>query len=53
MAEEQPAELIVAVPPPATLGVSLWGQSGDEDGATVVFECHLGDRKVRAYNRCY
>jgi hypothetical protein len=52
LVEEQPAELIVAVPPPATLGVSLWGPSGDSDDVTVVFECDLADRTVRAYNRC-
>jgi hypothetical protein len=52
MVEEQPAELIIAVPPPATLGVSLWGPSGDADCATVVFECDLSERTVRAYNRC-
>ncbi|HEX5213006.1 MAG TPA: hypothetical protein VFW22_14880, partial [Pseudolabrys sp.] len=30
MPEEQPAELIVAVPPPASLGVSFWA-AGDPD----------------------
>lgn len=52
MAAEQPSELVVAVPPPATLGVSLWGRMGDAEGVTVVFECSLTDRTVRAYNRC-
>jgi hypothetical protein len=52
MAVQQPAELIVAVPPPATLGVSHWGRSGDAEGVTVVFECDLADTTVRAYNRC-
>lgn len=52
MAEAQPAELIVMVPPPATLGVSLWGPDGDNEGVTVVFECSITDRSVRAYNRC-
>jgi hypothetical protein len=51
MADEQPAELIVAVPPPATLGVSLWGPSGDKDDVTVVFECSLAERTVKAYTR--
>jgi hypothetical protein len=51
-ADEPPAELIVAVPPPATIGVSLWGPAGDAEDVTVVFECHLADRTIRAYNRC-
>jgi hypothetical protein len=52
MAEKQPAELIVAVPPPATLGFSLWGPMGDAEGVVVVFECSVADRTVRAYNVC-
>ena len=52
MANEQPAELIVAVPPPATLGFSMWGPDDDAGMVTVVFECDLGERAVRAYNRC-
>ena len=44
--EEEPAELIVAIPPPATIGVSLWGRWGDAEGVTVVFECGLGDPVV-------
>ena len=45
----QQAELVVAVPPPATLGVSLWG-GGDGDGVTLLFECDLADRVVCATN---
>jgi hypothetical protein len=52
MDEKQPAELIVAVPPPATLGFSLWGPMGDAEGVVVVFECSVADRTVRAYNVC-
>jgi hypothetical protein len=52
MADEQPAELLVAVPPPATLGFSMWGPDGDREGVTVVFECDLAERTIRAYNRC-
>ena len=52
MPEEEPAELIVAIPPPATIGVSLWGRWGDAEGVTVVFECGLGDAVVCAYNVC-
>lgn len=48
----QPAEVVVAVPPPATIGVSLWGRAGDGECATVVFECDPDDKIVRAYNRC-
>jgi hypothetical protein len=50
MPERQSAELMVAVPPPATLGVSLWG-IGDLDNVTILFECHLEDRAVVASNR--
>jgi hypothetical protein len=52
MANEQPAELIVAVPPPSTLGFSMWGPDDDAGMVTVVFECDLRERAVRAYNRC-
>ncbi len=51
MPAEQPSELVVAIPPPATLGVSLWG-SGDGDGVTILFECDLSDRVVSASNLC-
>jgi hypothetical protein len=50
MPEPQPTELVVAVPPPATLGVSLWGWGGGED-VTILFECDLADRVVYASNR--
>ena len=51
MPNAQPSELVVAVPPPATLGVSLWG-SGDDEGVTILFECDLSDRVVAASNLC-
>jgi hypothetical protein len=38
MPARQPADLMVAVPPPATLGVSLWGSG---DGVTILFACDL------------
>src|SRR5262249_16806109 len=47
----QPTDLVVVVPPPATLGLSLWG-SGDAEGVTILFECDLADRVVYASNRC-
>jgi len=49
MPEEQPAELVVAVPPPATIGLSFWG-CGDWDGVTIVFECDLKKKEVKAHN---
>jgi hypothetical protein len=49
MPDQQPTELVVAVPPPATLGVSLWG-IGDGDDVTILFECDLSDRVVYASN---
>jgi hypothetical protein len=52
MPEVQPTELIVVVPPPATIGISLWGSSGDAEEVTVVFECDLKAQTVHAYNVC-
>jgi hypothetical protein len=49
MPSPQPAELMVAVPPPATIGLSLWG-GGDSNGVTIVFECDLTKKEVKAYN---
>ncbi|HEY7999228.1 MAG TPA: hypothetical protein VIE87_10445 [Pseudolabrys sp.] len=49
MPERQPAELIVAVPPPAAVGLSLWGEA-DGDGVTIVFACDLKAKKVSATN---
>ncbi len=46
----QPTEMVVAVPPPATIGLSFWA-GGDGDDVTIVFECDLKERKVRAFNR--
>jgi hypothetical protein len=49
MPEKQSAEMIVAVPPPATIGLSFW-DIGDGDGVTIVFECDLQKGHVRAFN---
>jgi len=49
MPETPPAELIVAVPPPASIGVSFWGPS-DPDDITIVFACDLKKRTVNAFN---
>jgi hypothetical protein len=45
----EPAELMVAVPAPATIGLSLWGDSGDWDDVTIIFESDLKTREVRSY----
>jgi hypothetical protein len=42
-------QLMVCVPPPATVGVSLWGE-GDPEGVTIVFDCDLTTATVHAYN---
>jgi len=52
LAERPPAELVAVVPPPATVGVSLWGSEGDLEGVTLVFEADLRACRVRAYNVC-
>ncbi len=49
MPEKQSADLMVAVPPPATLGVSLWG-CGDGEGVTIVFACDLETNTVHVTN---
>jgi hypothetical protein len=51
MPEQQTTELVVAVPTPATLGVSLWGRGAGEY-VTIVFECDLAERMVYAFNVC-
>jgi len=33
----------------ATIGVSLWGEMGDWDEVTIIFECDLKKREVRSY----
>jgi hypothetical protein len=48
MPDEQPADLIVAIPPPATLGMSLWGSWDDPEDVTIVFECDLTNKTVNA-----
>lgn len=48
----QPAEVLVMVPPPTNLGVSLWGQDGDDEGVTVVFEFDPKLQRVKTYNVC-
>jgi hypothetical protein len=50
--DEQPASLVVLVPPPHGLGFTLWGRSGDAEGVTLVFECDLTGKQVVAYNVC-
>lgn len=50
MPDQQSAELVVAVPPPATVGMSLWGYWGDAEEVTIVFECDLKGGIVKATN---
>jgi hypothetical protein len=51
MPEPQPTEMVVTVPPPATVGASLWGRAAGDD-VTILFECDLADRVVFASNIC-
>lgn len=48
--DAQPGDLMVAVPPPATLGMSLWGEAGDGEGTTIVFACDLAAKTIDATN---
>lgn len=52
MPDIQPADLVVAIPPPADIGVTLWGGHNDAEGITMVFECNLTSFEVNAYNVC-
>jgi hypothetical protein len=52
MKDKQPCDLVVIVPALMTIGVSLWGRSGDAEGVAMVFECDLKERKVITYNVC-
>ncbi len=49
---EQPAEVVIVVPPPANIGFSVWGRDGDAEGVTIVFEYSPVARRVKAYNVC-
>lgn len=46
------AELIVLVPPPATLGFSMWGRHGNAEDVTIVFECAIEAQRVEARTVC-
>jgi hypothetical protein len=48
MKVDQPSDVVVIVPPPMTIGVSLWGQWGDDNA--MVFECDLKQKTVTAYS---
>jgi hypothetical protein len=52
MSDAQPSELLVAVPAPASIGVSVWGRWGDAEGVTMIFECDVKSAIVNAYNVC-
>jgi hypothetical protein len=47
--DRREGQLMVCVPPPATIGLSLWG-AGDLEGVTIVFDCDLTTATVHAYN---
>jgi hypothetical protein len=49
MPDQQQSELMVAIPPPATLGVSLWG-AGDDSNVTILFEGDISDGVVDVSN---
>lgn len=51
-AREPIAPLVALVPPPATIGHSLWGPEGDAEGVTIVFACAPAERRVHAFNVC-
>lgn len=50
--EKLPGDLFAVVPPPATMGVSLWGRNGDLEFVNVVWEFDAKSKTVTAYNIC-
>jgi hypothetical protein len=52
LSEDQPADVILMVPPALSAGISMWGEFGDAEDVTVVFEYDFLDGTVRAYNHC-
>ena len=42
----EPAELIVCVPEPATIGLSFWG---DWSNVTIIFQCDLRSREITSF----
>jgi len=49
--EVQSSDLIIAIPPPATIGVSLWGE-GDAENVIIVFYYSKSARKISACSLC-
>lgn len=50
--DAQPAEALIIIPASPSLGMSLWGPSGDAECTQIVFRCDLAKRTVEAYNQC-
>jgi hypothetical protein len=48
----QPSDVLVVIPPPSTLGISLWGRCGDAENVCIVFEWEPDEGKVTAYTVC-
>ncbi|MGN6528086.1 MAG: hypothetical protein ACTHL8_16990 [Burkholderiaceae bacterium] len=46
------SKVTVVVPPPKTLGFSLWGPEGDAEGVSIVFQYACEEGSVRAFNHC-
>lgn len=49
---ELSCDVFVIVPPPATIGFSLWGRTGDAESVLIAWEVSLGKEEVRAYTLC-
>lgn len=47
-----PEILILIVPPNPTMGVSMWGPSGDAEQVQIVCNCDLQKGTVEVYNAC-
>ena len=48
----RPHELIVLLPCPFTIGVSLWGREGDAEEVQVVFRIDPAAKTVEGFNLC-
>ena len=48
----QRGTVYAVVPPPMTIGFSLWGRDGDDEGVHLAWEFDAKSRVVTAYNLC-
>ncbi len=50
--DKQSAEMVVVIPPPRTIGMSLWGPIGDAECVEIVFNCRLDEKAIEVTTHC-